>query len=217
MAGRKVQKARQIDIVRASTEALKSYIANEGKRLNRQITMIEKNNLTGASFGYKKLIETSANRKFLGVTKPDRTGATHTKIELSTRGKTHQELQQLASLIQRTAGYKTITKSGIKQYYGRVFDKLRAKYPGLDKFTDEQLSDILTTMGFESAKGFDGSDRLFRLIAKGEDVDSVVSYIEKTNGFEDIQQANREYGYVMGRITKEQRDDKSFFYNPFEE
>lgn len=196
MAGRKVQKAREIDIVRASTKALQSYIANEGKRLNQQIVAIEKNpSLVKASFAYKALVESPANAQYLGRNKSG-----YTKINLSTRGMTRQQLQQLAGIIKKTAGSQTITKQGIKSYYGRVFDSLRAKYPGLNKFSDEQLSDILTTTGFESAKGADGSDRIFTIISQGQSIDNVVSYIEKRAGFSTIMEANREWQAINGNM-----------------
>lgn len=195
MAGRKVQKPRQIDIKRASTEALKRYIANEGKRLNQQIAQIEKRpDYVKASFAYKKLTESPATAQYLGVNKSGRT-----KIELNTRGKSHQQLQELANLIRKYSGAQTMTVQGIKQYYGKVFCTLRAKYPGLNKFSDEQLADILTTEGFESSKGADGSDRIFKLISESNDVDSIVEYIEKRSGFETIMQANNEWESINGR------------------
>lgn len=192
--GRKVQKARSIDLQKASVQELKSFIANEGKRLNRQITQIEKDEkLQKTSFAYRQLVERPQNAQFLGQSKSG-----YTKINLSTKGKQRSDLQQIASLIQRTAASKTITKRGIKEYYEGVFKSLRETYPGLADLSDDELSDILLTEGFESAKGAEGSDRIFQRIAQAKDAASIKKYIEKTVGMETVEQRNREYKDLMG-------------------
>lgn len=189
----KASKARSIDIVRASENALKLYIQVEGKRLNQQIAQLEKFNIESASFAYKNLIDKPQYNKFLTKSKSG-----HTKVDITTRGKSRQQLQEIASVIKKTVTAQTITKSGITAYYGKVFASLRSRYPGLNKFSDEQLADILTTMGFESSKGFEGSDRIFQKIASAKDAESIVKYLEKTNGFETIKQADKEYKDLMG-------------------
>lgn len=195
--GRNVQKARQIDLVKASTKELKSYIANEGKRLNQQIVTIEKNaGLAKSSFAYKYLTEKPQFSQYLGVNKSGRT-----KIELSTRGKSRQELQQLAGVINKFITMETMTKKGIKNYYGRVFDSLRRKYPGLEKLSDEQLADILTTEGFESAKGFDGSDRIFTKIGEAKDANTMIKYLEKRNTFETVISADQYFKQINANVV----------------
>lgn len=194
--GRNVHKARDIDLVKASTKELKSYIANEGKRLNQQIVSIEKSKkYSKASFAYKHLTEKPQYARYLGVNKSGRT-----KIELSTRGKSRQELQQLAGVINKFIRMETITTKGIKAYYGRVFDSLRRKYPALEKFSDEELSDILTTEGIESAKGFDGSDRIFTKMGEANDADTMIKYLEKRNTFETVIEADEYFSHLQANV-----------------
>lgn len=185
---RTAQSPRSIDTRAATNEQLRLYISQEGKRLNWQIAQLEKRGLETSSFAYQNLMDKSSNRPFLGVSKSE-----HMKINLATRGKTRSQLQQMASVIQKTVTSETITPSGIKNYYGRVFESLKARYPEMRKFTDAELADIFTTMGFESAKNKLGSDRIMQMIAKGSSAEDVKTYIEKSVGFETISQAEREY------------------------
>ena len=54
-ASTQVQQAREADLQHMSSKELRSYIANEGKRLNQQIVEIEKRGLERESFAYEKL------------------------------------------------------------------------------------------------------------------------------------------------------------------
>lgn len=211
MAGRNVQKARQIDIRKATSKQLREYIANEGKRLNQQIVTLEKRGLEKSSFAYQNLTNRSSNRPWLGVT-----ASGHIKVNLSTRGLSKQKLQQLAGVIQGTARAQTITPSGIKKYYGRVFASLREHYPGLAQFSDDELSDIFTTMGFKSAMGTLGSDRLMQMIASSNSAESIEHFIESSNGYETVMEATKEYNKIMG-YSKE--NGNAFIYtktSPFD-
>lgn len=190
---RGVQKARQIDIRSATKEQLRMYISQEGKRLNWQISQLEKNGMETSSFAYQNLVNQSSNRPFLG-----KSSSGSTKFNLSTRGKTRQQMEAMASIIQKTVNSQTITVSGIKNYYKTVFDSLRKRYPELNKFSDEELADIFTTMGFESAKNKLGSDRLMQMVAQAKNADSIENYIEQANGFETIISAENKYNEIMG-------------------
>lgn len=190
---RGVQKARQIDIRSATKEQLRMYISQEGKRLNWQLSQLEKKGMETSSFAYQNLVNQSSNRPFLG-----KSASGSTKINLSTRGKTRQQMEAMASIIQKTVNSQTITVSGIKNYYKTVFDSLRKRYPELNKFSDEELADIFTTMGFESAKNKLGSDRLMQMVAQAKNADSIENYIEQANGFETIISAENKYNEIMG-------------------
>ena len=172
---------RYIDIHGATVKELRQYIANEGKRLNQQLVEIQKRGLTESSFGYETLVNQSKNREYLGVSKSGKL-----KINLNTRGLDRGELQRLAGLINRTVSYQTITVTGIKQYYGRVFDKLRERYPELKNMTDAQLSDILKTEGWESAQGTVGSEQAFRMIASADDANKVMGFLETSGAGKSI-------------------------------
>lgn len=189
---RGVQKSRQINIRSATKEQLRLYISQEGKRLNWQIAELEKRGLERSSFAYQNLIDRSANQQYLGKSKSG-----HMKIKLNTRAMTKQQMQSLASVISATVNSQTITPSGIKNYYKSVFDSLRKRYPELQKFSDDELADIFTTMGFESAKNKLGSDRLMQMISQSKNAQSIQDYIEQSNGFETIISAERKFNDIM--------------------
>lgn len=171
--------SRYIDIRSATTKQLKLYISQEGKRLNQQLVEIQKRGLTEGSFGYGKLVDKPSNRKFLGVSKSGKL-----KVNLNTQSKDRAYLQQLAGLINRSISYKTMTVSGLKSYYGKVFETLRKKegYEGLSKLSDAQLADILKTEGWESMKRTVGSEQAFRMIGSAKDANSIIGFLETTGG-----------------------------------
>lgn len=170
---------RYLDIRSASTKELKLYISQEGKRLNQQLVEVQKRGLTGGSFAYKALADRPSNREFLGVSKSGKL-----KINLNTRGKDRAYLQKLAGVINRSISYKTLTISGLKGYYQRVFKTLRGKegYEGLSKLSDAQLSDILNTEGWESMKATVGSEQAFRMIGSANSAEKIVDFLESTGG-----------------------------------
>lgn len=184
---------RYIDIHGATVKELRQYIANEGKRLNQQLVEIQKRGLTETSFGYEALVSQSKNREFLGVSKSGRL-----KVNLNTRGMERGELQRLASVINRTTAYQTITVTGIKEYYGRVFDTLREKYPELKGLTDAQLADILKTEGWESAKGTVGSEQAFKMIASADSADKVMGFLETSGAGKSIESYVKDFNEFTG-------------------
>lgn len=172
-ASSQVQRARQAEVKNMSARELKSYIANEGKRLNQQLAEIQKRGLQTQSFAYSKLVDQPKYSQYLGKSKSGKV-----KVELATRGKKRGELQRMASLIQKFVNTKTITVSGIKDYYKNVFTTLRSKYDGFLDLTDDQLADILKTEGFAHAKAVVGSDVIFKMIHTAADVDFMADFLE---------------------------------------
>lgn len=186
-------KNRDINIHAASVKELRAYIANEGKRLNQQLVEIQKRRLETTSFGYDNLVSSSRFREYLGTSKSGRI-----KINLNTRGLERGELQRLAGVIQKTVSYQTITVTGIKAYYGRVFQTLRVKYPELDKFSDDELADILKTIGWESAKGTVGSEQAFKMIGSVDTADKMLNFLEQSGGGQSISAYTREFRKQTG-------------------
>lgn len=186
---------RYIDIGGATVKELRAYIANEGKRLNQQLVEIQKRGLTESSFGYQALVDSSKNRQFLGLSKSG-----NVKVNLNTRGLDRYELQKLAGVINRTTGYQTITTTGIKEYYGSVFDTLRNKpgYESLKKFDDNQLADILKTEGFESMKRTVGSEQTFRMIGSVDSADKIMGWLEKSGGGQSISSYVKDFNEFTG-------------------
>ena len=173
-ASSNVYRARDIDVQKMGSKELKSYIQNEGKRLNQQLVELQKKGYTDQSFAYSKLTETPRYAEFLGLSKSGKV-----KVNLNTRGKTRSQLQRIANVIQRFVTTKTITISGIKDYYKNVFTTLRGKYKGFGSLSDEQLADILKTDGFSHAKAVLGSDTIFKMIHQEADVDFMAEYLDR--------------------------------------
>lgn len=174
-ASPQVQVARDANVKSMTVKQLKLYIANEGKRLNQQLVEIQKRGLQRESFAYSKLVDTPRYAQYLGTSKSGRV-----KVNLAIRGKSRGEMQRIAGLIQQFANTKTITVTGIKQYYKSVFKSLRSKYEGFGDLSDEELADILKTEGFAHAKAVLGSDVIFSMIHKSADVNFMKDYLEST-------------------------------------
>lgn len=191
-ASAQLQQAREADIQHMSAKELRSYIANEGKRLNQQIVEIEKKGLERESFAYEKLTSKPQYRDYLGTTKSG-----HLKVNLSTRGMSRPEMQRIANIIQKFSQAQTMTASGIKEYYSNVFNGLRDRYPGMSGLTDEQLSDILKTEGFLHAKGVVGSDTVMKLIAKAASPDQMINFLQAAGTLDTHDEAISKYNEIM--------------------
>ena len=192
-ASANVYKARDVDIQKMGSKELKSYIQNEGKRLNQQLVELQKRGYTDQSFAYSKLTETPRYAEFLGLSKSGRV-----KVNLGTRGKSRSQLQRIANVIQRFVTTKTITISGIKDYYKNVFTTLRSKYKGFGNLTDEQLADILKTDGFTHAKAVLGSDTIFKQIHEAADVNFMAEYLDRIGDLKTRDAAELEYDRMRG-------------------
>ncbi len=192
-ASAQLMEAREADLQHMTEKQLKSYIANEGKRLNQQIVEIEKRGLERESFAYEKLTSKPQYRDYLGTTKSG-----HLKVNLSTRGMSRPEMQRVANLIQKFANAQTMTASGIEQYYENVFNGLRESYPGMSKLSDSQLSDILKTEGFLHAKGVVGSDTVMKLIQQAAPPEQMIEFLQATGTLDTHDAAINKYNEIMG-------------------
>lgn len=192
-ASSQLQEAREADLQYMTLKELKSYIANEGKRLNQQIVEIEKRGLEKESFAYEKLTSKPQYRDYLGTTKSG-----HLKVNLATRGMSRPELQRMANVIQKFSQAQTMTASGIKQYYENVFNGLRDTYPGMSKLTDDQLADILKTEGFLHAKGVVGSDTVMKLIQKAASPEQMIEFLKASGSLDTHEESIEKYNQIMG-------------------
>lgn len=194
-ASSNVYYGREIDVQKMGAKELRAYVQNEGKRLNQQLAELQKRGYTDQSFAYSKLTETPRYAEFLGLSKSGKV-----KINLNTRGKSRSQLQRVANIIQRFANTKTITISGIKDYYKNVFSTLRGKYEGFGDLTDEQLANILKTDGFTHAKGVLGSDTIFKMIHQAADVDFMEKYLENIGDLKTREAAEVEFDRMQGLL-----------------
>lgn len=191
-ASTRVQQARKADIQHMTVAELRSYIANEGKRLNQQLVQLETSGMTQQSFAYERLTSRPEYTKYLGTS---RSG--HVKVNLSTRGLKRGAMQRIAGIIEKFANAKTITQSGIESYYGNLFDSLRKTYPGMSSLTNDQLADILKTEGFAHAKSTLGSDVIMRMIEKAVTPERMSKFLEDSGQWTTSDKMVDEYNKIM--------------------
>ena len=173
---------------------LRSYIANEGKRLNQQLVQLEKTGMTTQSFAYERLTSRPEYTKYLGTSKSG-----HVKVNLSTRGLKRGAMQRIAGVIEKFANAKTITQSGIESYYGNVFGALREKYPKMSTLTNDQLADILKTEGFAHAKSTLGSDVIMKMIATAVTPERMMKFLEASGKLTTSDEMIDDYNSIMGK------------------
>lgn len=193
-ASTRVQRARETDIQHMTVSQLRSYIANEGKRLNQQLVQLEKTGMTTQSFAYERLTSRPEYTKYLGMSKSG-----HVKINLSTRGLKRGAMQRIAGIIEKFANAKTITQSGIESYYSGVFNSLRNSYAGMSKLTDDQLADILKTEGFAHAKATVGSDTIMKMIANSVSPQRMKEMLEDAGSLTTSDAMIESYNNIMSR------------------
>ena len=171
-ASSQLQEAREADLQYMTLKELRSYIANEGKRLNQQIVEIEKRGLEKESFAYEKLTSKPQYRDYLGTSKSG-----HLKVNLSTRGMSRPELQRMANVIQKFSQAQTMTAC---------------------KLTDDQLADILKTEGFLHAKGVVGSDTVMKLIQKAASPEQMIEFLKASGSLDTHEESIEKYNEIMG-------------------
>lgn len=197
-ASTRVQQARATDIQHMTMSQLRSYIANEGKRLNQQLVQLEKTGMTTQSFAYERLTSRPEYTKYLGMSKSG-----HIKINLSTRGLKRGAMQRIAGVIEKFANAKTITQSGIESYYGNLFGSLRETYPQMATLTNDQLADILKTEGFAHAKSTLGSDTIMKMIATAVTPERMMKFLDASGSLTTDDKMIEKYNSIMGkRIAK---------------
>ena len=191
-ASAQLQQAREADLQHMSTKELRSYIANEGKRLNQQIVEIEKQGKEREAYAYQKLTSQAKYRDYLGTTKSG-----HIKVNLATRGMSRPEMQKVANIIQQFSQAQTMTVSGIKQYYHNVYEGMRQKYTGMKDLTDEQIADIINTEGFFHAMGTIGSDTVMKLIEKSAGPQYMMKFLEAAGSLNTQDESITKYNEIM--------------------
>lgn len=209
-ASSQVQKARTSEISSMSNKELRSYIANEGKRLNQQIVEIEKRGLQTASFAYEKLTSKPVYAQYLGNTKSG-----HTKINLATRNKSRSEMLQMANIIRKFSQSKTMTKSGIIEYNKSGLSSLRNRYQGMNRLSDAQLADILKTTGFAHIKGTVGSDVVMKMISQSASYEAMKSYLEASGTLQTVDKAISDYNKIQAAYSGDFEPISAGLFIPF--
>lgn len=140
-----------------STERLKAFVQSHGKEANQRLVRLEKAGLeTYPAYQY------ISSRLSPEMTSLSRSG--HLKLNIGVRGKTRNELLEVASIIDNFEKAKTSTIKGIR-LVNRDIKKKTEERTGV-KFSDEQLGKFWTSMAVDSFKSKFGSGQVVNLLKK---------------------------------------------------
>ena len=149
-----------------STERLKAYVASHGKKVNQRIVTLEKYGQRNV-FAYRYVSDNIPDYM------KEKSQSGHLKLNIKTRGKSRNELLELATVIQNVEKAKTSTIKGIKKTYNKM-KRETEKALGLEL----SEKDFQKTFGEQAFKNFSekfGSKQYVRMV--------------KEYGYEDTQKA----------------------------
>ena len=138
-----------------TTERLKAYVASHGKKVNQRIVTLEEYGQRNV-FAYRYVSDNIPDYM------KEKSQSGHLKLNIRTRGKTRNELLELATVIQNVENAKTSTLKGIK----KVYNKMKRE---TEKALGVELSDkdCHKTFGQQAFKNFSekfGSKQYVRMV-----------------------------------------------------
>ena len=138
-----------------STERLKAYVASHGKKVNQRIVTLEEYGQRNV-FAYRYVSDNIPDYM------KEKSQSRHLKLNIRTRGKTRNELLELATVIQNVENAKTSTLKGIKKTYNKMKRET-------EKALGVELSDkdFQKTFGEQAFKNFSdkfGSKQYVRMV-----------------------------------------------------
>ena len=140
-----------------STERLKAFVQSHGKVVNQRLVAIEKAGLeTYPAYQY------IASRLSTDKTSLSKSG--HLKLNIGVRGKSRNELLEIATIIQNFEKAKSSTISGIRKI-NKTIKKRTEQKTGV-KFTEEQLGRFWSSMAVDSFKSKFSSGQVVNLLKK---------------------------------------------------
>ena len=138
-----------------STERLKAYVASHGKKVNQRIVTLEEYGQRNV-FAYRYVSDNIPDYM------KEKSQSGHLKLNIRTRGKSRNELLELATVIRNVEKAKTSTLKGIKKTYNKMKRET-------EKALGVELSDrdFHRTFGQQAFKNFSekfGSKQYVRLM-----------------------------------------------------
>ena len=179
-----------------STERLKAFVQSHGKVVNQRLVALEK-----AGFETYPAYQYISSRLSSDKTSLSRSG--HLKLNIGVRGKTRNELLEIATIIYNFEKAKTSTIKGIRLVNKDIKKKTEEK-TGV-QFTEEQFGRIWTTVAVESFISKFGSKQFIKLVKRFgiEEALNICQYVYEKN-FETL--------YEVEEFMK-QKYDSSVDYN----
>lgn len=139
------------------TQRLKVFVQTRGKVVNQRLVTLEKYGLeTYPAYQY------ISSRLSDDMTTLSRSG--HLKLKIGVRGKSRNELLEIATVIQNFEKAKTSTVKGIRLLNKEIKNKTEER-TGV-KFTDDQFGKFWTSMAVDSFKTKFGSGQVVKLLKK---------------------------------------------------
>ena len=151
-----------------STERLKAFVQSHGKVLNQRLVAIEKAGLeTYPAYQY------ISSRLSSDKTSLSKSG--HLKLNIGVRGKSRNELLEIATIIDNFENAKTSTISGIRKT-NKIIKKKTEQKIGVH-FTEEQFGKFWSSLAVDSFKSKFGSGQVVNLLKK-YGIDDALDIIE---------------------------------------
>ena len=157
-----------------STERLKAFVKSHGKVANQRLVALEKAGLeTYPAYQY------ISSRLSSDKTSLSKSG--HLKLNIGVRGKSRNELLEIATIIDNFEKAKTSTIGGIRKIYEKMKSKTEEK-TGV-QFTNEQFGRIWTNVAVESFISKFGSKQFVKLIKRFgiEEALNICQYVYEKN------------------------------------
>lgn len=140
-----------------STQRLKAFVQSHGKVVNQRLVAIEK-----AGFETFPAYQYISSRLSRDMTSISRSG--HLKLNIAVRGKTRNELLEIATIIEHFEKAKTSTIKGIR-IVNKDIKKKTEERTGV-KFTDEQFGKFWSSLAVDSFKTKFGSGQVVKMLSK---------------------------------------------------
>lgn len=153
-----------------STERLKAFVQSHGKVVNQRLVALEK-----AGFETYPAYQYISSRLSDDMTTLSRSG--HLKLKIVVRGKSRNEMLELATIIQNFEKAKTSTIKGIR-IVNKDIKKKTEERTGV-QFTDEQFGKFWSSLAVDSFKIKFGSGQVVNLLKK-YGINEVLDIIEES-------------------------------------
>ena len=140
-----------------STERLKAFVHSHGKVVNQRLVALEK-----AGFETYPAYQYISSRLSDDMTSLSRSG--HLKLNIGVRGKTRNDLLEIATIIDNFEKAKSSTIGGIRKIIKTIMQRTEQK-TGVH-FTEEQFGKFWSSIAVDSFKSKFGSGQVVNLLKK---------------------------------------------------
>ena len=138
-----------------STERLKAFVASHGKKVNQRLVTLEEYGQRNV-FAYRYVSDNIPDYM------KEKSQSGHLKLNIRTRGKSRNELLELATVIQNVEKAKTSTLKGIKKTYNKM-KRETEKALGIE-LSDKDFHKTFGQQAFKNFSAKFGSKQYVRMV-----------------------------------------------------